>query len=91
MAIDRRYNGCRLTNADLVPALAAENSAATTPASPPPVALPPGDHLWIAAGEPVPETAVHRGPRIGVEYAGEDARLPYRLSVHGHPHLSRPA
>lgn len=28
-------------------------------------------------------------PRIGVDYAGEDALLPYRFSVRGHAHVSK--
>ena len=89
LAIDRRYNGCLLSDTDLPP-----TPGITTPTDPPvaaPTVLPPGDHLWIAAGAPVPDTTVTSGPRIGVDYAGADALLPYRLSLHGDPHLSRPA
>lgn len=50
-----------------------------------------GERLWLAPGEPVPDAAVARGPRIGVEYAGTDALLPYRLCVRDHPQLSRRA
>lgn len=38
-----------------------------------------GPPLYLAAGAPVPEAAVTRGPRIGVDYAGDDSLLPYRL------------
>jgi DNA-3-methyladenine glycosylase len=31
------------------------------------------------------------GPRIGVAYAGEDAKLPYRFFVKGHPAVSKPS
>ena len=33
--------------------------------------------------------AVRRGPRIGVDYAGEWAARPYRLWTDGDPHVSR--
>jgi DNA-3-methyladenine glycosylase len=39
-----------------------------------------GDRIWIAdAGYRVPDTMVETGPRIGVDYAGSDAFLPYRF------------
>ena len=39
-----------------------------------------GDELWIEDhGLEVPEDAVAVGPRIGIDYAGEDALLPYRF------------
>lgn len=39
-----------------------------------------GDTLWIEGpGIAVVEDAVAVGPRIGIDYAGEDARLPYRF------------
>lgn len=53
------------------------------------VALWEGD-LKIAAGEPVPDARVARGPRIGVAYAGDAARWPLRLAIAGHPHVSKP-
>ncbi|MBI1341592.1 MAG: DNA-3-methyladenine glycosylase [Terrimonas sp.] len=34
------------------------------------------------------ENEIARSPRIGVDYAGEDARLPYRFYVKGHPFVS---
>jgi DNA-3-methyladenine glycosylase len=46
--------------------------------------------LFIATGEPVSDDEVVTGPRIGVEYAGEDALLPYRYLVKSSRHLSRP-
>ncbi len=46
--------------------------------------------LVIAAGEPVPDAAVARGPRVGVDYAGEAARWPLRFAERGNPHVSRP-
>ena len=49
----------------------------------------PGE-LFIETGEPVPDSSVLRGPRIGVEYAGIWARKPWRLGVRGSKDLSRP-
>ncbi len=46
--------------------------------------------LWIAAGEPLPDSAVAAGPRIGVDYAGEAAAWPLRFAERGNPHVSRP-
>jgi DNA-3-methyladenine glycosylase len=49
-----------------------------------------GRELWIEAGDPVSEDSVKRTPRIGVDYAGEWARRPYRLLIAGHPAVSGP-
>jgi len=39
-----------------------------------------GDQIWIEDhGIAVEESAIITGPRIGIDYAGEDARLPYRF------------
>lgn len=37
--------------------------------------------LWLEAGEPVPDRAVRRTPRIGVDYAGSWAAKRYRFVV----------
>lgn len=42
-------------------------------------------------GTPVPDDRVIASPRIGVDYAGPDAQLPYRLCDRDSPGLSRPA
>lgn len=34
------------------------------------------------------DSEVHRSPRIGVDYAGKDALLPYRFYVKGNPYIS---
>lgn len=47
--------------------------------------------LYVAAGEPVAEAQVARGPRIGVDYAGEWAAQPLRLWVKENRHVSRVA
>ncbi len=46
--------------------------------------------LWLAAGEGVADAAVSTGPRVGVDYAGEWARLPWRFWITGHSSVSRP-
>ena len=46
--------------------------------------------LRITHGTPVEEEAVVRGPRVGVDYAGEAAAWPLRFAVRGNPHVSRP-
>ena len=39
-----------------------------------------GEKLWVEdRGLLVPDSAIHVTPRIGVDYAGEDALLPYRF------------
>ncbi len=47
------------------------------------------DSLWLEEGRPVASSKVMRGPRIGVDYAGEWAAKPYRLWVKDNPHVSR--
>lgn len=48
-----------------------------------------GPRVFLEPAEAVPERAVARGPRIGVDYAGAWADEPLRLWVLGHPHVSR--
>lgn len=41
-----------------------------------------GQTIWLEDhGIHVPETLISTGPRIGVDYAGEDAKLPYRFRI----------
>jgi DNA-3-methyladenine glycosylase len=41
-----------------------------------------GTKIWIEdRGITIPEKSINKGPRIGVDYAGEDAKLPYRFWV----------
>ena len=50
-----------------------------------------GDLVWIGDdGFRVPRSAIVATPRIGVDYAGEDAALPYRFFVKGNPFVSGP-
>ena len=48
-----------------------------------------GERLFVLDAPRVAPSGVARGPRIGVDYAGEWARKPYRLWIRGHPHVSR--
>ena len=41
--------------------------------------------LWLEAGEAVPDRAIRRTARIGVDYAGVWARRRYRFIIAGHP------
>jgi len=45
--------------------------------------------IWIEDGKKVPASQVEAGKRIGIEYAGEDALLPWRFTVRGNPWISR--
>ena len=49
-----------------------------------------GEALWLEHGRPVPDAAVRRTARIGVDYAGTWARRRYRFIVAGHPEVSGP-
>ena len=53
------------------------------------VSLRKGD-LVVAEGQPAATETIARGPRIGVDYAGEAAAWPLRFAVDGHPEMSRP-
>jgi DNA-3-methyladenine glycosylase len=48
-----------------------------------------GEELWIVAGGLDRDEGIARGPRIGVDYAGRDARRPYRFWLEDNPHVSR--
>jgi DNA-3-methyladenine glycosylase len=48
-----------------------------------------GPELWLEVGAPVPDRAVARTPRIGVDYAGVWARRRMRLLIRGNPAVSR--
>lgn len=45
--------------------------------------------IWIEDGKKVPASEVEAGKRIGIDYAGEDALLPWRFTVRGNPWISR--
>lgn len=46
--------------------------------------------LWLEAGDPVPDRAVRRTRRIGVDYAGAWASRRYRFIIAGHVDVSGP-
>ena len=48
-----------------------------------------GRELFLEYAEPVAARRVARGPRIGVDYAGEWAAKPYRFWVRDNPFVSR--
>ena len=48
------------------------------------------DEIWIDdSGMKVADKNIVASERIGIDYAGEDARLPWRFSVKGNPWVSR--
>ena len=50
-----------------------------------------GETIWIEdRGLVFPEEAVVAVPRVGVDYAGDDALLPYRFYVKGNRYVSKP-
>jgi len=49
------------------------------------------DTLWLEdRGLTFPDEAITAAPRIGVDYAGDDALLPYRFYVKGNVYVSKP-
>ncbi len=51
--------------------------------------LVPG-RIWLEWASEIPDGQVKVGPRIGVDYAGEDARLPWRFREANNGYVSRP-
>jgi DNA-3-methyladenine glycosylase len=50
-----------------------------------------GDEIWIGDDGYRPKRSeIIAGPRIGVDYAGVDAGLPYRFYIKGSPYVSGP-
>ena len=49
-----------------------------------------GHDLYVETGEPLPDTRVAAGPRVGIDYASEqDRSAEWRLFVRDSAHLSR--
>jgi DNA-3-methyladenine glycosylase len=49
------------------------------------------DTLWLEdQGLTFPDDAIAAVPRVGVDYAGDDAQLPYRFYVKGNVYVSKP-
>jgi DNA-3-methyladenine glycosylase len=46
--------------------------------------------LKITEGEPAADGEVARGPRVGIDYAGDAVGWPLRFAIAGNPHVSRP-
>jgi DNA-3-methyladenine glycosylase len=48
------------------------------------------DEVWLEdVGVKVGPAKIDAGPRIGIDYAGEDARLPWRFTIRGNQWISR--
>lgn len=47
-----------------------------------------GDKIWLSHGITIAENSIIRDVRIGVDYAGEDALLPWRFLVKDNPYIS---
>jgi DNA-3-methyladenine glycosylase len=48
-----------------------------------------GTRCWIEHYRTIPESDIASGPRIGIDYAGEDALRPWRLWISGNEFVSR--
>ena len=49
-----------------------------------------GNEVWVEdAGNRVSSRDIVKSPRIGIDYAGEDARLPWRFTLSGNDWLSK--
>ena len=48
-----------------------------------------GQRVWLEDAAPVAPNDIASGPRVGIDYAGPDALLPYRLWIKDNPYVSR--
>lgn len=48
-----------------------------------------GNVVWLEWGNPVPASRIIAGPRVGIDYAGSDARRPWRFRIRHNPWTSR--
>lgn len=48
-----------------------------------------GNDVWIESGDNVPSKLIDVSTRIGVDYAGNDAKLPWRFTIRGNPWISK--
>ncbi len=48
-----------------------------------------GEKIWLTEGEKISNAEIFETTRIGVNYAGEDALLPWRFYIKGNPWVSR--
>jgi len=49
-----------------------------------------GDLIWLEQGKPVPAEAIVISKRIGVDYADQDAELPWSFYEAGNKYVSKP-
>jgi DNA-3-methyladenine glycosylase len=50
-----------------------------------------GNEVWLEdLGKKISPVKIEAGPRIGIDYAGEDSLLPWRFTLKGNPWLSKP-
>jgi len=47
-----------------------------------------GEQIWLEWREDLPLNQIKQSPRIGIDYAGEDAKLPWRFTIKNSPWLS---
>lgn len=47
------------------------------------------NHIWLTEGKYYPEKEIVTSTRIGVEYAGKDALLPWRFQIKGNKYVSK--
>ncbi|RLD22964.1 MAG: DNA-3-methyladenine glycosylase [Bacteroidetes bacterium] len=47
------------------------------------------DNIWLTEGKQFSKEEIIRSTRIGVEYAGEDALLPWRFHIKGNKYVSK--
>ena len=48
-----------------------------------------GDKIWLSDGRPCPDDEIVATTRIGVDYAGADALLPWRFYLRGNKYVSK--
>jgi DNA-3-methyladenine glycosylase len=48
-----------------------------------------GDRIWLEEYRKIPGKNIDVGPRVGIDYAGEDAALPLRFWVKDNPFVSK--
>ena len=50
-----------------------------------------GDMIWVEdRNHSIPKSKVVAGPRVGIDYAGEDAKLPWRFRIKDNKWVSKP-
>lgn len=47
------------------------------------------DKIWVEKGERISAGSIEVSARIGIDYAGEDARLPWRFTIKHNPWVSK--